>query len=173
MYIDTSCDLWVHNKCSEITGYLTDNRNFVSHKCSGETVPTVSIKEVNFWNDSFHVESTSNSLVIQLTNVVVVLMQSLNKLPPCEKHSKNCYLSSPIMKPKQNSEGISSTCVRKVLLHGRKTWPVVMYIMDLYWVCCCSSSWWKLYQESLGSVALRNYYMPKILQTFKWLPWRS
>ena len=97
----------------------------MSHKCSWETVPTVPIKEVNFWNDSFHVESTSNILVIQLTNVVVVLMQSVNKLPPCEKHSKNCYLSSPIMKPKQNSEGISSTCVRKVLLHGSKTWPVV------------------------------------------------
>ena len=35
----TSCDLWVHNKCSGITDHLTDHRNIVCHKCSGEIVP--------------------------------------------------------------------------------------------------------------------------------------
>ena len=56
----TSCDLFVHSKCSGIIGYLTDNRNFVCRKCSGEIVPVAitSIKKVNIGNDSFHVEST-------------------------------------------------------------------------------------------------------------------
>ena len=56
----TSCDFCVYNKCSGITDHLTDNRNFVCRKCSGEIVPAaiVSFKEVNIGNDSFHVAFT-------------------------------------------------------------------------------------------------------------------
>ena len=54
------CDLWVHNKCSGKTDCLSDNRNFVCCKYSGEIVPAViaSLKKVNIGNDKFLVEST-------------------------------------------------------------------------------------------------------------------
>ena len=56
----TSCDLWVHNKCSGKTNHLPDNINFVSCKCSVEIVPAAiaSFKEVTIGKNSFHVEST-------------------------------------------------------------------------------------------------------------------
>ena len=54
----TSYDLC--NKCSGITDYLTDNRNFVCRKCSDKIVTAIiaSFKEVNIGNDSFREEST-------------------------------------------------------------------------------------------------------------------
>ena len=59
-YACALCDLWVHNKCSGITGHLTDNRILVCHECSGEIVPPAIawFEESNIENDSFHVEST-------------------------------------------------------------------------------------------------------------------
>ena len=36
--LGTSCDLWVHKKCSGITDHLTDNRNFVCRNCSSKIV---------------------------------------------------------------------------------------------------------------------------------------
>ena len=56
----TSCDLWVHKKCSGKMDSLTDNKNFVCSKCSSEIVPAAitSLKEVNIGNDKFHVDST-------------------------------------------------------------------------------------------------------------------
>ena len=61
----TSCDLWLHDKRSGQTDHLTENRNFVCRKCSGEIVPAAIAyyKEVNIGNDSFHVESTFKYLV--------------------------------------------------------------------------------------------------------------
>ena len=73
----------------------------------------------------FMLNPPSNILVMQVANVVVVLTHSLHVLPLHGKHSKNYYLSSPTMQSEQNLEGSSSTCVRKVILFGSKTWPVV------------------------------------------------
>ena len=73
----------------------------------------------------FMLNPPSNILVIRLVNVVVVLTQSLHELFPRGKHSENCYLFSPTVQSKQNLEGMSSTCVRKVLLYGSETGPVV------------------------------------------------
>ena len=43
----TSCDPWIHNNCSGKTDRLTDNRNFVCCKCSGEISAAIaSFKEV-------------------------------------------------------------------------------------------------------------------------------
>ena len=61
----TSCDLWVHKKCSAKTDRLTGNRNFVCRKCSGEIVPAAiaSLNKINVGNDKFQVESTFKYLV--------------------------------------------------------------------------------------------------------------
>ena len=52
-------------------------------------------------------------------------MQSIQVLCPRGKYSENCYLFLLTVQSEQNLEGMSSTCVRKVLLYGSETWPVV------------------------------------------------
>ena len=88
----TSCDLWVHKKCSAKTDRLTGNRNFVCRKCSGEIVPaaTASLTRLTSGMTNFKSNPLSNILLIRLANVVVVLTQSLHVLPHRGKHSENC-----------------------------------------------------------------------------------
>ena len=122
----TLCDLWVHNKCSGITDHLTNNRNFVCRKCSGETVPAASFKELNIGSDSFHVESTFKYLgdtigqcggcsdavstrIISSSKAFQELLPILTNRAIRTKHRGNVFIM----------------CVRKVLLYGSETWPVV------------------------------------------------
>ena len=105
--------------CSGQTDHLTDNINFVCHRCSREILPAAiaSFKEVNIENDSFHVESTFKYLGdttgqcggcsdAASTNIIS-LWKAFRELLPI----LDCYLSSPTVQSKQNLERMSSTCV--------------------------------------------------------------
>ena len=82
-------------------------------------------KEVNIRNDKFHVESTFKYLG-DMVGHCVVLVQFLHVLFHCGKHSENCYLSLPTVQSEQNLHGnVCNMCVRKMLLYGSETWPVV------------------------------------------------
>ena len=121
----TSRDLWVHNKCAGITEHLTDNRNFVCCKCSSETAPAAiaSLKEVNFGNDSFHVQSTfrypgdttgqCGGCSDAVSTQIVSLWKAFRELLP--------ILTNRAIQTKLRGN-VFNMCVRKVLLYGRETW---------------------------------------------------
>ena len=121
-------DLWIHNKCSGKTDHLNDNRNFASHKCSSNIAPApfASFKEVNIRNDSFHVESTFKYLgdasgqcggcSDTLSSRIASSWKALQELLPIL--TNNAIWTKPRGK-------FFNMCVRKVILFGSKTWPVV------------------------------------------------
>ena len=88
----TSCNLWVHSKCSGKTDDLTDSRNFACHKCFSEIISAAiaPVKEVSIRNDKFHVGPTFKYLGDTISHVVAFLVQSLHVLFHSRKHSKNC-----------------------------------------------------------------------------------
>ena len=136
----TSCDLWVHNKCSGITDHLTDNRNSECHKCSSEIVPAAiaAFKEVNFENDSFHVESTFKYLGDTIGQCGgcsdAVSTQSFRQLLP--------ILTNRAIQTKLRGI-VFNMCVRKVFFYSSETWPVVTDVQRLVtgdsamirWIC--------------------------------------
>ena len=123
----TSCNLWVHKKCSGINDHLTNNRNFVCRRCFGDIVPAAiaSFKEVNIGNDSFHVEST-----------IKYLGDTTGQCGSCSDAVSTRIVSSweafqELLRIVTNHairtklRGNVNMCVRKVFLYGSETWPVV------------------------------------------------
>ena len=102
----TSCDLSVQNYSCK-TDCLTDNK---FKKCFGEIIPAA-IASLNIGMTNLMSNPPSIILAIQLTNVVVVLTQSLQILFHHGKHSENCYLSSPTVQSKQSFHGMSTAYV--------------------------------------------------------------
>ena len=66
---------------------------------------------------NFKSNPTSKMLVMRLTNVLVVLTQSLYVLLHRGKHSENCYLSSPTMQSEQNFGGMPATLAFYLLIY--------------------------------------------------------
>ena len=119
----TLCDLWVHNKCSGITDHLTDNRNFVCRKCSGETVPVAvaSFEEINISLVSFHVESTFKYFGDTIVQGGGCSDAVSTRISLRGKHSENCYLFSPTVQSKQNLEGNLQHVCKKSALYASET----------------------------------------------------
>ena len=120
----TLCDLWVLYKCSDITEYLNNNKNFVYCKFSGDIVPAAItfFMEVNIGNDSFCVESTLNYLVDTIgqyggcfDGVSTCIVSSCKAFRELLAIITNCAIQTKLR------GNVFNMCVRKVLLYGSET----------------------------------------------------
>ena len=126
----TSCDLLVHNKCPHKTDHLTDNRNCLCRQCSREIVSAAIpyLKEVNFGNNKFHVESTLK----YLGDTIGQCGGCSDSVPTCIVSLWKAFRFQELLPVLTNCAirtklrgNVDNMCVRKMLLYGSKTWPVL------------------------------------------------
>ena len=122
----TLCNLWVHKKCSGLNN-LHHNSNFVCRKCSGVIVPTNNANEkIKIGSDSFEVVPSFRYLGDTLGNCggcsdavstrVIAAWRAFRELLP--------ILTNRAIRTKLRGN-VHNACVRKVLLYGSETWPVL------------------------------------------------
>ena len=123
----TSCDLSVQNKYSCKTDCLTDNK---FKKCFGEIIPAA-IASLNIGNDKFNVKSTFNYLGDTIDQcggcsdaVSTNIVSSWKAFWELLLILTNCAIQTKLPR------NVYSICVRKMLLHGSKTWPVVTEVVQ-------------------------------------------
>ena len=119
--------MWVHKKCSGLTTNLTDNNNYMCPKCSGNINPKVNTpNEINIGNDTFEVVSSFKYLGDTIghcggcsdavsTRIISAWKAFRELLPILTNRGIQLKLRGNIF----------NACVRKVLLYGSETWPVI------------------------------------------------
>ena len=124
----TMCNLWVHKKCSGLTTKLSDNSNFKCPKCTGMINPTTNglVEKISIGSDSFEVVSTFKYLGDTIGHCggssdavstrIISAWKAFRELLP--------ILTNRGIKLKLRGN-VFNACVRKVLLYGSETWPVV------------------------------------------------
>ena len=124
----TSCNKWVHKRCTSVKGKLAKVENFVCKSCTTPAVPDDVRQSIVIDGDEF-------DMVKEFCYLGDVCGESGGCGDAATSRIRSAWKAFHELLPILTNRGISlphrgnifNTCIRRVLLHASDTWPLTQY----------------------------------------------